>query len=344
MGPLRHLEDRDLDRLIAGHEVDGDREAGELVGLVEDVRATHLRPVAQETRQRHLVAMAEAARLAPSPDLHPPVSARRNLRSLMPRNRFAATAAALAATTVTIGLGGASLAVAGVNLPDPASTAFERLGLSLPNQATQVERAAQERENAVADFIDGTPPSERRGCAFGQQVAELARGEALPAEAKQRCAAAQERRAAAQERRAEREAEKDEESADAQEEGTDAADERDPFGSQTSDRAKEQRDATPQERRRFGQDTADLARERARDRGANAGGGARPEGTGPPESPGGESRPESAGPPAGVSPGGPNFAPPARSGRGSLEGAGPPEGAGRPGRAGGRPGRAGGRP
>ncbi|MCP9491722.1 MAG: hypothetical protein MSC31_17885, partial [Solirubrobacteraceae bacterium MAG38_C4-C5] len=197
MRPLRHLDDRDLDRLLAGHEVDGDLEAGDLAGLVDDVRSTHLRPVARDTRERHLVAMAEAARLAPSTDSLPPAHARsrRSLRSLMPRNRFAATAVAVAATTVAVGLSSAGLAVAGVNLPDPASTAFERVGLSLPNQVTEVERGERERENAVREFIDETPSDERRGCAFGQQVAELARGEALPAEAKERCAAAEERRA-----------------------------------------------------------------------------------------------------------------------------------------------------
>jgi hypothetical protein len=76
MGPLRHLDDRDLDRLIAGHQVGGDLEAGDLAGLVDDVRATHLRPVAQDTRARHLHAMAEAARLAPSTDPLPPAHVR----------------------------------------------------------------------------------------------------------------------------------------------------------------------------------------------------------------------------------------------------------------------------
>jgi hypothetical protein len=76
MGPLRHLDDRDLDRLIAGRGIDGDLEAGDLAGLVDDVRATHLRPVAQVTRERHLVAMAEAAHLAPSTDPLPPAHVR----------------------------------------------------------------------------------------------------------------------------------------------------------------------------------------------------------------------------------------------------------------------------
>jgi hypothetical protein len=34
MGPLRHLDDRDLDRLIAGRGIEGDLEAGDLAGLV----------------------------------------------------------------------------------------------------------------------------------------------------------------------------------------------------------------------------------------------------------------------------------------------------------------------
>ena len=238
----------------------------------------------------------------------------------MPRNRFAATAVAVAAATVTVGLSSAGLAVAGVDLPDPASTAFERVGMSLPNQATEEERGEQEREAAVRAVIDATPPSARRGCAFGQRVAEAARGEALPAQAKERCAAAEERRA-------EREAEEDE---DVSAQNGEGAQERDSFGAETSERAKAQGDASAEERREFGQETSELARERARDRGANAGGGGRTEGTGPPESPGGESRPDSAGPPAGVSPGRPDSAgPPQGRGGSRPEGAGPPEGAGR---------------
>ena len=313
MTPLRDMDDRDLDRLLAGREID-DPEAGDLAGLVDDVRSTHLHPVAQETRARHLAAMTEASRLTPSTDPLPPVPARRTLRSLMPRNRFAAITAAVAAATMTVGLGGAGIAVAGADLPDAASAAFQKMGVSLPNQVTQEERAEQERENAVREFIAGTPAEERRGCAFGQQVAELARGEALPAEAKERCAEAEARRAEAKERRAEREAAGDEKSTDAQERA-DAADERSSFGSRTSERAKGQRTATPEQRRQFGEDTAALARER----------GGAPERQALPapsqQPPGAEDRrPDFAGPPADVTP--------ARPGS-----AGPPEGLG-----GGRPG------
>ena len=319
MAPLRDLDDRDLDRLIAGREIDDDLGTGDLAGLVDDVRATHLRPVAQDTRARHLAAMTEAARLTPSTDPPPSVCARRSLRSLMPRNRFAATAAAVAAATMTVGLGGAGIAVAGADLPDAASAAFEKIGVSLPNQVTQEERAAQERENAVREFITGTPSEERRGCAFGQKVAELARGEALPAEAKERCAEAEARRAEAKERRAEREDAKDAEgegSVGAQQERADAADERSSFGSQTSDGAKDQRTATPEERRQFGEDTANRARER---------GGAPEASPAPSQQPpsGQDRRPESAAPPADVTSGRPDSAgPPAGLGGGRPGGAG----------------------
>jgi hypothetical protein len=320
MGPLRHLDDRDLDRLIAGRGIDGDPEAGDLAGLVDDVRATHLRPVAQDTRARHLAAMAEAAHLTPSTDPLPSVCARRSLRSLMPRNRFAAITAAIAATTVTIGLGSAGLAVAGVDLPDPATAAFDRVGLSLPNQATESERGEQERQDAVRAVIDGTPPAERRGCAFGQRVAEAARGEALPAEAKERCAAAEERRA-------EREAEKTAEADESAKEGADSADELDSFGAETSQRAQEQRTASPEERRQFGRDTAERARDRG---GANAGGSPDRQASPAPPEQAPQGRPDSAGPPADVSPGRPDSAgPPEGRGGSRPEGAGPPEGAGR---------------
>ncbi|MBW3609864.1 MAG: D-alanyl-D-alanine carboxypeptidase, partial [Actinobacteria bacterium] len=209
-----------------------------------------------------------------------------------------------------------SLAVAGVDLPDPASTAFTKLGLSLPNQVTGEERAAQARENAVRDFIAGIPPEDRRGCAFGQQVAELASGKELPAEAKKKCAEA---------RRAERgkdgEKHKDGESAGAQDRAGNA-DKRDSFGSETSKRAQGQGEASPEQRRAFGPETA---AERARDRGANTGDSRRPDGSG---RPGAESRPDTAGPPVGVTPGRSDSAnPPAGNGGGRPEVVGSPEGA-----------------
>ncbi|MDQ3768577.1 MAG: hypothetical protein M3370_03730, partial [Actinomycetota bacterium] len=285
MAPFRDLDDRDLDRLLAGREVDGDLEAGDLAGLVDDVRATHLRPVAQDTRARHLAAMTEAARLTPSTDPLPSVRARRSLRSLMPRNRFAATAAAVVATTMTVGLGGAGIALAGGDLPDAVSAAYGKIGVDLPNQVTGQERAAQARQNDVREFIAGIPPEERRGCAFGQRVAELASGKDLPDEAKENCAEDEARRA---ERGKDGEKDKDGESAGAQDRA-DNADKRDSFGSQTSERAQGQGEATPEQRRAFGPDTA----ERARDRGANTGDSRRPDGAGRPEA---ESRPGSAGP------------------------------------------------
>jgi len=251
----------------------------------------------------------------------------------MPRNRYAAVVAAIAATTVTAGLGGAGLAVAGVNLPDGASDAFERAGVTLPNQ--DGEESARSSD-AVRAILRDTPPSERDGCSFGQQIAEAARGSALPQQAKDACAQAGQRREAREETQAERrEAQAERKAAKEQAQAerraakeqarsekdarrdsaaaTGAAEEgatQSTFGREQSQRAKQQRTATAQQRRQFGAQTAERARQRAQNRGANADATTKPENPGPSPQRGGrpdsagspkaKGRPDFAGPPAGV--------------------------------------------
>lgn len=249
----------------------------------------------------------------------------------MPRNRYAAVVAAIAATTVTAGLGGAGLAVAGVNLPDGASDAFERAGVTLPNQ----EESARSSD-AVRAILEDTPPSERDGCSFGQQIAAAARGSALPQQARDACAQAgqrgeareeaqAERREARAERKAAKEQAKAERRAARQQARTEKGARRDSaaatgaaeegatqstFGREQSQRAKQQRTATAQQRRQFGAQTAERARQRAQNRGADAGANTKPENPGPSAQRGGrpdsagspkaKGRPDFAGPPAGV--------------------------------------------
>jgi hypothetical protein len=66
----------------------------------------------------------------------------------MPR-RFADAAVKLGATTLVLVLGTAGLAVAGVTLPDSAQQAFDRVGISLPNQAGG--DSEQATENSESD-------------------------------------------------------------------------------------------------------------------------------------------------------------------------------------------------
>jgi len=305
MAPLRDLSDRDIDRLLAGRRaVHG--EAHDLAELVREVRSEHLRPMAADVEERHVSAMAQAARdlASTEPSAVPagePARPRRASGRLLPANRLASAAAAIAAITVTAGLGTAGLAVAGVDLPDPARDVFRQVGVTLPNQdepSEALRRSREARAAAVRAVIAATPPSEREGCGFAQRVAEAARGRALPAEAEEACAAQEARRA----QREERQEQRNTPSAGT---GVESTEDRGGSAAEQSDRARRQRPATPEGRKNFGRDTAEGARRR--DPGTDAGGS-------PPASRpkrGGGDTPSSQG----DRPGGAGTAPGARGGR-----------------------------
>jgi hypothetical protein len=158
----------------------------------------------------------------------------------MNRNRIIRPVATLAAAAVAVALGTTGLAVAGVDLPDPASEAFENAGITLPNQAGGGQSGEHTRSEAVHAVIEGTPPSER-GCAFGHSVAEAAKGSPLPEQARDAC----------------EQADENSEEAKAKSESPSHSD----FGRATAERAKGQKDATVEERKTFGQEAADQAKE-----------------------------------------------------------------------------------
>jgi hypothetical protein len=157
-------------------------------------------------------------------------------------NRSIRPALKLAAATLVAVLGTAGLAVAGVNLPDPAKDAFQRAGITLPNQAGGGQSGEHSRADDVHSVLESTPASER-GCAFGHSVAEAAKGSALPNQAQNACDHASEK-AKAKSRTA----------------GSESSSHSD-FGRETSERAKSLKDATVDERKNFGQETSDRARE-----------------------------------------------------------------------------------
>jgi hypothetical protein len=213
----------------------------------------------------------------------------------MHRNRFVRPAIKLGATALGVVLGTAGLAVAGVNLPDPADEAFERAGISLPNQAGGGDAQGDEnsRSDEVQAVIDATPPSER-GCEFGHRVAEAARGEPLPEAARDACDKGENGDGQAQ-GKGKGKGKANNGSAN----GAGHA-----FGQDTADRARGLKDATPQQRRQFGEDTADRAKQLGGDPqgtpGPNAQSGPPDDGTpsGPPEDKGApDDTPK--GPPAG---------------------------------------------
>jgi hypothetical protein len=161
----------------------------------------------------------------------------------MNRTRIFRPVATLLAAALAVALGTTGLAVAGVDLPGPAAKAFEKAGITLPNQAGGGESGEHARSGAVHDVIQTTQPSDR-GCAFGHSVAEAAKGSSLPEQAQDACDRASENRA---------------EHAKAKSESSSHSE----FGRETAERAKSQKDATVDQRKSFGQDTADQARELA---------------------------------------------------------------------------------
>jgi hypothetical protein len=206
----------------------------EVAGFLADVRATYVSEPEEAVASRHLAAIAREVELVLPP--RRPDGWRRIM------NRSIRPALKLAAATLVAVLGTAGLAVAGVNLPDPAKDAFQRAGITLPNQAGGGQSGEHSRADDVHSVLESTPASER-GCAFGHSVAEAAKGSALPDQAQNACDHASEN-AKAKSRTA----------------GSESSSHSD-FGRETSERAKSLKDATVDERKNFGQETSDRARE-----------------------------------------------------------------------------------
>jgi len=215
-----------------GSEPTLDRQVACFLG---DLRATYAGGPEETVASRHLAAIAREAELVLPRRSTQPVGWRR----IMNRNSLFRPAVTLGAATLAAVMGTAGLAVAGVNLPDPAQEAFEQVGITLPNQAGGGERR---RSDAVRSVIDSTPPSERRGCAFGHRVAEAAKGSPLPEQARANC-------------------EQGEKNGDARNGADGNNSNRSQFGRDTADRARGLGGATVEQRRSFGQGTAEQATE-----------------------------------------------------------------------------------
>ncbi len=200
----------------------------------------------------------------------------------MHRNRFVHASIRLGAAVLAVVLGTAGLALAGVNLPDPATQAFERVGISLPRQAGGDEGQSGEhaRSDEVKAVINATSPSDR-GCEFGHRVAEAAKGSPLPDAAQTACTHAASKRAASKHAARKKRSR-------TTEDGSSSAGRQ--FGQDTSERARGLGDATVDQRGQFGQDTAEAAKQ--------LGGGH--ESTPAPKLPSGAPKETPSGPPAGT--------------------------------------------
>jgi hypothetical protein len=206
----------------------------EVAGFLADVHATYVSEPEEVVASRHLAAMAREAELVLPRRAREPAG----WTTIMNRNRFIRPAVTLGAATLAAVLGAAGLAVAGMDLPDPATKAFERAGITLPNQAGGGQSGEHSRSDEVHSVLEATPPSER-GCAFGHSVAEAAKGSPLPEQAQGAC-------------------DKANENGDAAKSPNSSHSD---FGRNTAERAKGQKDATVEERRSFGEETSGQARE-----------------------------------------------------------------------------------
>lgn len=211
----------------------------EVAAFLAEMRAAYVSDPEEAVASRHLAAIAREAELVQLQSTPKPAARRR----LINRNRFLRPLVTLGAATLAAALGTAGFAVAGVNLPDPATEAFEHVGISLPNQAGGGQSGEQARSDEVHSVLDATPPSER-GCAFGQSVAEAAKGSSLPEHARAACDRADEAGRVSHRK-----------------DGNDAStnSNHSQFGQDTADQARGLGDATTDERRSFGQDTSEDA-------------------------------------------------------------------------------------
>jgi hypothetical protein len=188
--------------------------------FLSEIRNAYVREPDEDVASRHLAAIAREAELVRPRRTRGPVAWRR-------------TFATLGAATLAAILGSAGLAAAGVDLPDQAQTAFDKVGITLPNQAGGGQSGEHARSDEVHEVIGNTQPSDR-GCEFGQSVAQAAKGS--PTEAENPC-----------------------DNGDQNGDGNSNAHSQ--FGHDTAERAKDQKDATVEQRQDFGHETSNQAQQ-----------------------------------------------------------------------------------
>jgi hypothetical protein len=177
--PFRTEKQPDLERILdAGGSATVDAGGGatadsELVTFVHALRATYRAEPGAETVARQMAEIRAASAALPTsrPQRDPKGRA-------APVRRIALALAALAVSLPILATG---LAFAGVSLPGAAGSAFERVGIELPNQG----ESAGEVGSAGADPRDGgtgpagladDPPSDGNGSELSQERRRGARG------------------------------------------------------------------------------------------------------------------------------------------------------------------------
>jgi hypothetical protein len=198
MARFLRLSDEDVERIFRGVPPEGDEDLRDLAGFLADAAETLSRPPGGEVQARHMSLLAGAIR---TPSAGPEVSSgpaaaastipqpteRRGLMRI-PAVRWAAKVTFAAAGLIVLT---AALAFAGVDLPGTAAeTAFDKVGVELPNQAEEhvggvpeeLPDTASDTAKAVLDVIREwrSGAAEGSGCEFGAAVSAAARGESEP--------------------------------------------------------------------------------------------------------------------------------------------------------------------
>ena len=133
---LRQLKPEDEGRVIAG-TAPAEGELGELAGFTQALRSTLSAQPVPAGSPAFVALLADTARasLTTAQDASRTTRLRSRGARTRPRRRLALVAR-VAVAVATVPFLFAGLAFAGVTLPAPADSAFESLGLELPNQAT----------------------------------------------------------------------------------------------------------------------------------------------------------------------------------------------------------------
>jgi hypothetical protein len=147
MGSLRGLSANEQDRLLAGHAPHADAQLDEVATFMRALRAA-LPAQPDEHGESDLVPrLAEVSATASQAD-RDRVTVGVGLGRAHARSRLGFVARVGVAVALLPALL-ASLAFAGVTLPDPARDAFEAVGVDLPNQAVPSDESADDAGDAV---------------------------------------------------------------------------------------------------------------------------------------------------------------------------------------------------
>jgi hypothetical protein len=180
MARFLRLSDDDVERLFRGVAPEQHEDLRDLAGFLADAAERLALPPRDEVEARHLALLGEALERPPSP------AARSAVRSDPTRHRTVRWAAKVVVAAASLLVATAALAFAGVDIPGTAAeTAFQSVGLDLPNQDQHAADAvdpdklpaeASETANRVLTVIhEWFSGADWSGCEFGARVSAAAR-------------------------------------------------------------------------------------------------------------------------------------------------------------------------